>query len=114
MISQDYYYKGGSTLVTKEDNFGNRFVDDEDTDIKKRYVGTKEEINKLHKEFINRNKYLYLDEVYDYKVYKKGEYWFEHHCFGTTKEYKETMDKISKKLKEYKEQYKSKGSFIVQ
>ena len=113
MIVKDFYYKGGITLVSKEDNFGNKFADDKDIDTGVRYIGTDEEIDKLHKEFMDRNKHLYLDEVYLYEVPKKGTYWYKHHCWGTAKEYKETMKKVSLKLKEYKNKYKQVGSFIA-
>ena len=113
MIIKDFYYKGGCTLISKIDNLGLKYVDDQDTEIKVRIVGTNKEIDKLHKEFMNENKYLYLDEVYHYEVPKKGTYWYNHHCYGTLKEYKETMKKVSSKVKEYNNKYKQSGAFIA-
>ena len=113
MMIKDFYYKGGLALVSQIDNLGLKYVDDQDTEIKVRIVGTNKEIDKLHKEFMDNNKHLYLNEVYLYEVPKKGTYWYNHHCYGTAKEYKETMEKVSLKLKEYNNKYKQVGAFIA-
>tara|TARA_R100001244_G_scaffold121925_1_gene91581 strand:- start:347 stop:694 length:348 start_codon:yes stop_codon:yes gene_type:complete len=114
MIAQDYYFKGGSTMVTRTDVFtGFDFQDDKDKDTHIRIIGTKKEIVILAKEFMKEYPYLQLDEVYDYEVPKKDNHWYQHHCFGTPKEYKETMKKISSRLQEYKLQYEQEGSFIL-
>ena len=114
MIVRDYYFKGGSTIVSKTDAYtGIDYVDDRDTDVHIRLVGTLKEIQKLQKDFMKDKPYLWLDEVYEYEIPKKNTYWYEHHCYGTPKKYKEIMNKISLNLKEYKKQYKKEGSFMV-
>tara|TARA_R110000764_G_scaffold180966_1_gene267031 strand:+ start:209 stop:556 length:348 start_codon:yes stop_codon:yes gene_type:complete len=114
MIVKDYYYKGGSTMVTKLDAYtGYEFQDDKNTDTYIRIIGTKQEIDVLAKRFINENTFLQLDEVYIYEVPNKGNSWYQHPCFGTPEEYKETMRKISLNIKEYKLQYEQRGSFIL-
>jgi len=113
MIVKDYYYRGGSTLVSKTDNLGLKYVDDQNMEIKIRIVGTHKEIEKIHKLFMDENKHLYLNEVYHYEVPKKGTYWYKHHCWGTAKEYKETMKKVSSTIKEYNNKYKLEGAFIA-
>jgi len=113
MIVRDFYYKGATRLVAKEDNYGNSFVDDKDTDFGVRYVGTDEEIEKLNDQFVSENKHLYVDEVYAYEIPKKGTYWYKHHCYGTPEQYKEKMKIIKMKLMLYKERYKKDGAFIV-
>mgnify|MGYP003654307932 FL=1 len=114
MIAKDYCYKGGTTMVTRTDAYTSYdFQDEKNTDTRVRFVGTDEEIEILHKKFMNENKYLYLNEVYPYEVPKKGTYWHKHHCWGTAKEYKEIMEKTSLKLKEYNNKYKQVGSFIA-
>jgi len=114
MIVKDYYYKGGSTMVTKTDAYTSyNFQDDKAIDTQIRIIGTKNEIDILAKQFVKENPFLTLDEVYIYEVPKKGNSWYQHPCFGTPKEYKETMRKTSLKIKEYKLQYELEGSFIL-
>ena len=114
MIVKDFYFKGGSTMVTKNDSYTvYKFQDDKDIDTHIRIIGTNNEIDILKKGFIKENTFLQLDEVYIYEVPKKGGSWYQHPCFGTATEYKETMRKISLNVKEYKLQYKQRGSFIL-
>ena len=56
MIIKDYYYKGGSTMVTKTDAYsGYEFQDDKNIETYIRIIGTKQEIDVLAKQFINEN-----------------------------------------------------------
>ena len=114
MKAQDYYFKGKTFLDVKTDAATSfKFVDDKNSEVHIRIVGTKNEITILAEEFQNKHKWLILDEVYNYEVPKKDNHWFEHHCFGTPKEYKKIMKKISSDIKEYKKKYIKGGSFIV-
>ena len=79
MIIKDYYYKGGSTMVTKTDAYsGYEFQDDKAIDTQIRIIGTKNEIDILAKQFVKENPFLTLDEVYIYEVPKKGNSWYQH------------------------------------
>ena len=114
MIVKDYYYKGDTCGVIKTDSATNRdYADIKERRAHIRLVGTRKEIDQMNKRFLSDYKYLYVDELYDYEVPKKGSYWYNHHCFGTSEEYKEEMEIISSKLKEYKQRYKKEGSFSV-
>ncbi len=114
MIAEDYYYKGDSCGIIKTDSAtSHNYIDIKDSQTHVRWIGTRKEIDLMNKRFLSEYKHLYLDEVYPYDVPKKGTYWYKHHSWGTAKEYKETMEKTSLKLKEYKNKYKQEGSFSV-
>ena len=118
MIVKDYYYKGDTCGVIKTDSATNRdYADIKERHAHIRFVGTLKEIDQMNKIWLKeknaRQETIYVNELYDYEVPKKGSYWYNHHCFGTPEEYKEEMKKISSNLKKYKQRYEQEGSFHI-
>ena len=115
MIVKDFYFKTQQRGSMVRDSYtGLEFSDLEDFQPHIRIVGTEEEIDFLSTIYIEKNNLLYyLDEVYMYEVPKKGTYWYKHCCYGSAKEYKGKMKKISLNLKKYKKKYKQEGAFII-
>tara|TARA_R100000700_G_C3092631_1_gene93303 strand:+ start:152 stop:493 length:342 start_codon:yes stop_codon:yes gene_type:complete len=87
-------YKG---VVEFDSNLKKEFADIKEVPKVIRVYGTKDEIKNLSKRYD-------IDESYDFKVERKGSYWY-----NLSKNPEEDNKKIRKKLLEYKELYKRKG-----
>lgn len=111
LLAQDFWFKNSSIYgtVQKLDAATNTYYTDlEQQETGIRIYGTKEQIDSALDEYL-KDSSLYLDEVYNYEVVKKGSYW--HFIYGDKAD--DINKRTSKNLKRYNKMYKEKKVALI-
>ena len=109
VIVRDFYFKGGYQLKQMTDSYtGEDYTDIIDCDPHIRVVGTLKETSKICNDFMKRHKNLLLDEVFEYEVYKKDNFYYD-----LLKNPEQRNKEVFENIKLYKEKYAVIGAFIV-
>ena len=114
LLAQDFHFKSNSIYgsynsETKIDSITNTYNTDlsDNCGTSIRVYGTQQQINKAVNEYM-KNKPIYLDECYNFKVEPKGSYWY-----NILENPEEHNKMVAKKLKKYKAIYKEKKKPLI-